>query len=45
MLTKSGKKEIEKRRQITIDILYHLFEEENAIEWIKYLDEYLKQNY
>lgn len=42
MLTESGKKEIEKRHNITIDILYHLFEEENALEWKKYLDSYLK---
>lgn len=42
MLTESGKKEIENRHNITIDILYHLFQEENAIEWTKYLDEYLK---
>jgi len=45
MLTESGKKEIENRHNITIDILYHLFQEENAIEWTKYLDNYLKQNY
>mgnify|MGYP003300236780 CR=1 FL=1 len=42
MLTESGKKEIESRHNITIDILYHLFEEENALEWIDYLDKYLK---
>ena len=45
MLTKAGKKEIEKRHQITIDILYQLFEEENALEWKKYLDNFLKENY
>ena len=45
MLTKSGKKEIEKRHKITIDILYQLFDEENAKEWKEYLDNYLKMNY
>lgn len=45
MMTESGKKEIEKRHQITIDILYQLFDEENAFEWIEYLDNYLKENY
>ena len=42
MLTESGKKEIEKRHNITIDFLYQLFEEETAIEWKEYLDEFLK---
>lgn len=44
MLTEAGKNEIEKRHQITIDILYHLFEEENTPEWKEYLDNYLKKN-
>jgi len=43
MLTESGKKEIEKRHNITIEILYQLFDEENAPEWKEYLDNYLKQ--
>ena len=45
MLTESGKKEIEKRHQITVDILYQLFDEENALDWKEYLDNYLKVNY
>lgn len=43
MLTESGKNEIEKRHKITIDILYQLFEEENAPDWKEYLDNYLKK--
>jgi len=45
MLTTAGKKEIEKRHQITIDVLYQLFDEENALEWKEYLDNYLKNHY
>lgn len=45
MFTESGKIEIEKRHQITIDILYQLFEEENAPEWTEYLDNFIKENY
>lgn len=45
MMTNSGKEEIEKRHQITIDILYQLFDEENAPEWEEYLDNYLKKVY
>ena len=45
MLTNAGKKEIEKRHQITVDMLYQLFEEENAPEWKEYLDNYLKNHY
>ncbi len=44
MLTKSGKEEAKSRNQITIDFLYHLFEEENVSEWIEYLNSYLKRN-
>jgi len=44
MMTDSGRKEIEKRHNITVDILYQLFDEENAPEWKKYLDNYLKEN-
>lgn len=45
MLTNTGKTEIEKRHQITIDMLYQLFDEENAKEWKNYLDNYLKKYY
>jgi len=44
MLTEAGKKEIEKRHKITIDILYQLFDEEDAKDWIEYLDKYLVNN-
>lgn len=43
MLTKSGKKEAIKRDKIVIDILYHLFDEENESEWKQYLDNYLEK--
>lgn len=42
MLTDSGKEESKNRHQIVIDFLYHLFNEENAPEWTKYLNNYLK---
>ena len=45
MLTSSGKKEVEKRHNVTVNILYQLFDEENAIEWKEYLDKFLKENY
>lgn len=41
MLTDSGKKEAIERHNIMVDFLYHFFEEENASEWIDYLDTYL----
>jgi uncharacterized protein len=41
MLTNSGKKEAGNRHEIIIQILYQLFDEENADDWKKYLDEYL----
>ncbi len=44
MLTKSGKKEAIKRHNLMVEFLYHYFEEENAPEWTKYLDNYLKEN-
>lgn len=44
MLTESGKKEAKSRHQIVIDFLYHLFDEENAPEWVEYLDNYIKKN-
>lgn len=43
MLTDSGKKEAESRHQVVVDVLYHLFKEENASEWSEYLTEYLKR--
>lgn len=45
MMTESGKIEANKRHQIVVDILYHLFNEENAPEWKEYLDNYLNVNY
>lgn len=41
MMTNIGSKEAKERHQIIVDILYHLFEEENAPEWKEYLDKYL----
>lgn len=43
MLTKAGKEEAKSRHQITIDFLYHFFDEENVPEWTEYLDNYLKE--
>lgn len=43
MLTEKGKKEALKRHEIVVNILYNFFEEENALEWIEYLNEYLKK--
>ncbi len=43
MLTESGKEEALKRHQIIVDMLYHLFEEENAPEWAEYLNRYLER--
>lgn len=37
MMTESGKQEAQERHQIIVDILYHLFEEENTPEWTEYL--------
>lgn len=42
MLTDAGKKEATNRHQIIVDFLYQLFSEENASDWIDYLDNYLK---
>lgn len=42
ILTDSGKEESKNRHQIVVDFLYHLFDEENAPEWIEYLNNYLK---
>ena len=43
MLTDIGKKEAEKRTKIMIDFLYAYFSEEQANDWIIYLDNFLKQ--
>ncbi len=43
MLTASGKEEAAKRHNMTVQFLYHLFKEENAFEWIEYLNTYLKK--
>lgn len=42
MLTDSGKEESKNRHQILVDFLYHLFSEENALEWIEYLDNFIE---
>ncbi len=41
MLTPSGKHEAETRHNFTVDFLRQLFQEENATEWLEYLDNYL----
>ena len=41
MITESGKQEAIIRHQVTIDFLRQLFTEENAPEWIAYLETYL----
>ena len=43
MLTNSGKEEAKERHNIIVEFLYHLFDEENAQEWITYLYNYLKE--
>ena len=45
MMTESGKQEAQDRHQIVVDVLEHLFEEENAPEWTEYLNKYLKTTY
>ena len=42
MMTESGKKEAEKRQEIMIDFLKQIFSEEDANDWLDYLDNYLK---
>lgn len=44
MLTKGGKKEAQKRHDITVEFLYQLFDEDNVPEWKDYLDDFLKKN-
>ena len=41
MMTSSGKNESCLRQKIMIDFLYQFFREENALEWSKFLDDYL----
>lgn len=41
MLTDSGRKEAIKRHEIMVQFLYHFFEEQNALEWIDYLNQIL----
>lgn len=45
MMTESGKEEAKERHQIVVDILYHIFDEENAPEWEEYLNNFLIKNY
>ncbi len=42
MLTRSGKEEAILRHEITVEMLRHFFREENATEWIDYLDKYIQ---
>ena len=45
MLTKSGQEEAAARHDFTIDFLRNYFQNEDAPEWLQYLDDYLaKQN-
>lgn len=43
MMTSSGKKEAAQREILTISFIKQLFIEEDATEWIEYLDKYLKK--
>lgn len=43
MLTNSGREEAKAKHQISVDFLYHLFDEEDVPEWTKYLDNYLNE--
>lgn len=42
MLTEPGQKEAMKRHDFMVKFLYQFFDEENAPEWVEYLDNYLK---
>ena len=42
MLTESGRKEAQERHNLMLTFLYQFFKEENALDWIKYLDDYVK---
>lgn len=41
MMTTSGKQEAINRHQIMVDVLYQLFDEEDADDWKQYLSDYL----
>lgn len=41
MLTTAGKQEAQNRHQIVVEMLHHLFEEENVPEWEEYFKSYL----
>ena len=43
MLTGAGREEAKYRHQLIVDFLYHFFQEENALEWMEYLDKVLRQ--
>ena len=43
MMTDSGKEEAINRHKIVVDVLYHLFNEENVPEWKEYLDSYIRK--
>ena len=43
MLTKSGKQEATDRQKIMIDFLTNFFQEENALEWLQFLEKYIKE--
>jgi len=45
ILTESGKQEIERRHNFTVDFLMQIFQEEDAKDWQDYLTNYLKENY
>lgn len=44
MLTNSGRQEAIERHNIMVEILYQFFKEENALEWIDYLDKETNKN-
>lgn len=44
MLTGWGKHEAEARHNFTVDFLRQLFQEENATDWLEYLNNYLTKN-
>ena len=43
MLCKSSKFEAEKRHQFIIDFLKQFFMEEQELDWLNYLDNYLEE--
>ena len=44
MLTPSGKHEAEARHNFTVNFLRQFFQEENATDWLNYLDNFLTKN-